>query len=107
MIKNPTRLNCEFIEFVDRPAPILLLLPQYCGLQAQEDVSKNLLSIKNMLYGNSDNEPQTDIVVAQVAQEFYNNNLLYSLICNLNKIEFEVRTFVPIDDNQIVRRVSY
>lgn len=43
-----------------------------------------------MLYGNSDSEPQTDIVVAQVAQEFYNSNLLYSLICNLNKIDFEV-----------------
>lgn len=45
-----------------------------------------------MLYGNSDCEPQTDIVVAQVAQEFYNNNLLYSLICNLSKIDFEVCT---------------
>lgn len=43
-----------------------------------------------MLYGNSECEPQTDIVVAQVAQEFYNNNLLYSLICNLSKIDFEV-----------------
>ena len=60
------------------------------SFQAQEDVSKNLLLIKNMLYGNSECEPQTDIVVAQVAQEFYNNNLLFSLICNLSKIDFEV-----------------
>lgn len=59
-------------------------------LQAQEDVSKNLLLIKNLLYGSSESEPQTDIVVAQVAQEFYNSNLLYSLVCNLNKIDFEV-----------------
>jgi hypothetical protein len=44
-----------------------------------------------MLYGSAESEPQTDIVVAQVAQEFYNNNLLYSLICNLSKIDFEVR----------------
>lgn len=47
-----------------------------------------------MLYGNSDSEPQTDIVVAQVAQEFYNSNLLYSLICNLNKIDFEVSSAI-------------
>ena len=54
-------------------------------------MSKNLLLIKNMLYGSAESEPQTDIVVAQVAQEFYNNNLLFSLICNLSKIDFEVR----------------
>lgn len=49
-----------------------------------------------MLYGNSDSEPQTDIVVAQVAQEFYNSNLLYSLICNLNKIDFEVSSHLNV-----------
>ena len=60
-------------------------------LQAQEDVSKNLLQIKNMLYGTSDAEPQTDIIVAQLAQELYNSNLLLLLIQNLSRIDFEVR----------------
>ena len=46
--------------------------------------------MKNMLYGTSDSEPQTDIVVAQLAQELYNSNLLLMLILNLQKIEFEV-----------------
>lgn len=69
--------------------------------KAQEDVSKNLVSlklfqwkcellvvkcvlfqvlIKNMLYGTSDAEPQTDYVVAQLSQELYNSNLLLLLI---------------------------
>jgi len=58
--------------------------------QAQEDVSKNLLVIKNLLYGTADTEPLSDIVVAQLAQEMYNNNLLLMLIQNLTKIDFEV-----------------
>jgi calcium binding protein 39 len=59
-------------------------------LQAQEDVSKNLVLIKNMLYGTSDAEPQTDIIVAQLAQELYNSTLLLLLIQNLARIDFEV-----------------
>lgn len=62
--------------------------------KAQEDVSKNLVLIKNMLYGTSDAEPQTDIIVAQLAQELYNSNLLLLMIQNLNKIDFEVCTFL-------------
>lgn len=47
-----------------------------------------------MLYGTSDAEPQTDIIVAQLAQELYNTNLLLLLIqvitsnINLLKIYF-------------------
>ena len=33
-----------------------------------------------MLYGTSDAEPQTEIVVSQLAQELYNSNLLLLLI---------------------------
>ncbi|KAJ8980312.1 hypothetical protein NQ317_005233 [Molorchus minor] len=57
--------------------------------KAQEDVSKNLVLIKNMLCGTSDAEPQADIIVAQLAQELYNSNLLLLLIQNLNRIDFE------------------
>jgi calcium binding protein 39 len=42
-----------------------------------------------MLYGTSDAEPQTDIIVSQLAQELYNSNLLLLLIQNLNRIDFE------------------
>lgn len=58
--------------------------------QAQEEVSKNLLLIKNMLYGTSDSEPQTDIVLAQLSQELYNSGLLVLLIHNLARVDFEV-----------------
>ena len=46
--------------------------------------------IKNMLYGTADTEPQTDIVVAQLAQELYNSTLLLLFIQNLARIDFEV-----------------
>lgn len=42
-----------------------------------------------MLYGTSDSEPQ-DIVLAQLAHEFYNSNMLLLLIHNLHRIDFEV-----------------
>lgn len=64
--------------------------------QAQEDVSKNLLVIKNLLYGTADTEPLSDIVVAQLAQEMYNNNVLLMLIQNLTKIDFEVNILIII-----------
>lgn len=72
--------------------------------KAQEDVSKNLLLIKNMLYGTSDAEPQTDIIVAQLAQELYNSNLLLLLIQNLNRIDFEGKKDVAQVFNNILRR---
>ena len=63
-------------------------------LKAQEDVSKNLLLIKNMLYGTPDSEPQTDIVVAQLSQELYNSGLLVLLTQNLSRVDFEVSRWV-------------
>ena len=43
-----------------------------------------------MLYGTAESEPQADIVVAQLAQELYNSNLLLLLVQNLSRIDFEV-----------------
>ncbi|CAG2181066.1 unnamed protein product, partial [Oppiella nova] len=72
--------------------------------KAQEDVSKNLVLMKNMLYGTNDTEPQTDIAVAQLAQELYNSNLLLLLINNLSRIEFEAKKDVAQVFNNILRR---
>jgi len=72
--------------------------------KAQEEVSKNLVLIKNMLYGTSEAEPQTDIIVAQLAQELYNSNLLLMLIQNLNRIDFEGKKDVAQVFNNILRR---
>ncbi|XP_001949162.2 protein Mo25 [Acyrthosiphon pisum] len=72
--------------------------------KAQEDVSKNLLVIKNLLYGTADTEPLSDIVVAQLAQEMYNNNLLLMLVQNLTKIDFEGKKDVAQVFNNVLRR---
>lgn len=72
--------------------------------KAQEDVSKNLVLVKNMLYGTSDQEPQTDIVLAQLAQELYNSGVLLLLIHNLQKIDFEGKKDVAQVFNNILRR---
>lgn len=58
-------------------------------LKANEDVSKNLAAIKTMLYGTESQEPLTD-QVAQLAHEMYDNNMLFLLVQNLAKIDFEV-----------------
>lgn len=55
-----------------------------------EEVSKNLTSLKEVLSGTGDKEPQTE-AVAQLAQELYNTDLLIYLITNLQRIDFEVR----------------
>ena len=60
-------------------------------LQVAEEVSKNLSSLKEVLCGTGDKEPQTE-AVAQLAQELYNTNLLIALIANLQRIDFEVGT---------------
>lgn len=62
-------------------------------IKAQEDVSKHLALMKTMLYGSSDQEPNSDIAVAQLAQELYNCNMLLLLVQNLPRIDFEVTFF--------------
>lgn len=49
-----------------------------------------------MLYGTAETEPQADIVVAQLAQELYNSNLLLLLVQNLSRIDFEVCLYALI-----------
>lgn len=66
--------------FSDRP---------FVHTKVAEEVSKNLASLKEILSGTGDKEPQTE-AVAQLAQEFYNTDVLILLIANLQKIDFEV-----------------
>ncbi|XP_052217093.1 protein Mo25-like [Dreissena polymorpha] len=71
--------------------------------KATEDVSKNLGLIKNLLYGTESQEPQTDLV-AQLAHEVYDCNMLYMLVQNLVKIDFEGRKDVAQIFNNLLRR---
>ncbi|XP_072296006.1 calcium binding protein 39, like 1 [Eucyclogobius newberryi] len=68
-----------------------------------EDISKNLTSLKEVLSGTGEKEPQTE-AVAQLAQELYNTNLLISLIENLHRIDFEGKKDVVHLFSNIVRR---
>lgn len=52
--------------------------------KAQEDVSKNLNLMKTMLYGSPEQEPQTDMVISQLAQvrDSYNGKVQEILYLN-------------------------
>lgn len=74
------------------------------ALKAQEDVSKNLCLMKNMLYGTGEQDAQGDMAVSQLAQELYSSHLLLLLIQNLSKIDFEGKKDVAQIFNNVVRR---
>ena len=54
-----------------------------------------------MLYGTAEQDPQAEMV-AQLAQEMYHQNMLYMLVENLNKIDFEVRHSSFVVRNKIL-----
>ena len=68
---------------------VSVMMPVIICFQASDDVSKNLSAIKTLLYGSESQEPQPE-VVAQLAHEMYDSNMLHFLILNLGKIDFEV-----------------
>uniref|UniRef100_A0A9J7Y103 Calcium binding protein 39 n=1 Tax=Cyprinus carpio carpio TaxID=630221 RepID=A0A9J7Y103_CYPCA len=71
--------------------------------KASEEVSKSLLAMKEILYGTSEKEPQTE-AVAQLAQELYNSGLLSTLVADLQLIDFEGKKDVAQIFNNILRR---
>ncbi|XP_013381857.1 protein Mo25-like [Lingula anatina] len=73
------------------------------GEKASDDVSKNLVLMKTLLYGAGDQEPQSE-QVAQLAQEIYNSKLLLLLIQSLHRIDFEGKKDVAQIFNNVLRR---
>ncbi|CAL1598055.1 unnamed protein product [Knipowitschia caucasica] len=71
--------------------------------KASEEVSKCLVSMKEILYGSSDKEPHTE-TVAQLAQELYTSGLLLGLVQHLQLIDFEGKKDVCQIFNNILRR---
>ncbi|TDL20323.1 Mo25-like protein [Rickenella mellea] len=69
--------------------------------KANEDVSKYLQQIKGVLLGDGDPLPE---LVAQLAQETYNTDLLLLLVTNLARFEFEARKDVVQIFNHLLRR---
>ena len=59
--------------------------------------------MKTMVYGTADAEPQSEMI-AQLAQEFYNSDLLVTLVGNLERLEFEARKDLAQVFNNVLRR---
>jgi len=72
--------------------------------QAQEDLSKQLIAMKTMLFGADSTEQQSDIILAQLSQEMYNAGLIHLLLRNLHRIDFEGKKDAVQIFNNIVRR---
>ncbi|KAG8854322.1 hypothetical protein FRB96_007727 [Tulasnella sp. 330] len=71
--------------------------------RAGEDVSKNLGYIKTMLYGEAGSDPLPELV-AQLAQETYQSDLLLHLVTNIAKFDFEARKDVSQIFSNLLRR---
>lgn len=69
--------------------------------KANEDVLKNLQQIKAILYGDGEPAPE---LIAQLAQETYNTDLLYHMIVHIHRLEFESRKDVVQVFNNLLRR---
>ncbi|KAJ3809217.1 Mo25-like protein [Lentinula lateritia] len=71
------------------------------GAPGSETRRRNLQQIKALLYGDGDPLPE---VVAQLAQETYNTDLLHFLVQNIARFEFESRKDVVQIFNNLLRR---
>ncbi|SPO24954.1 related to HYM1 - component of the RAM signaling network [Ustilago trichophora] len=71
--------------------------------KAVEEVSKTLCSIKAILFGDGDADPQPELV-AQLAQEVYSHDVLQLLVAHISKFEFEAKKDVSQIFNVLLRR---
>lgn len=61
--------------------------------------------MKGMLFGpDSNQEQQSDIILAQLSQEMYNSGLILLLLKNLHRIDFEGKKDAVQIFNNILRR---
>eukprot|EP00033_Pygsuia_biforma_P002232 GCRY01002472.1.p1 GENE.GCRY01002472.1~~GCRY01002472.1.p1 ORF type:complete len:333 (+),score=79.09 GCRY01002472.1:141-1139(+) len=100
-IKNPS-------ELVKQNKEALLLLTNDSTKKkekekAVEEISRHLLQMKTILYGDSENEPNTELV-AQLANEIYNNDLLHLQISNMQAFEFEAKKDLAQVFSNLLRR---
>ncbi|KAI8641531.1 Mo25-like protein [Parasitella parasitica] len=71
--------------------------------KSTEEISKNLILIKNILYGEDDHEPNPDLVT-QLATEIYKADLLSLLVSNIQKLQFEAKKDVAQIFNNLLKR---
>jgi calcium binding protein 39 len=68
-----------------------------------DDITKYINGIKTILYGTSDQEPQTELI-AHFAQEIYNAQLIKIMIDNLIRVDFESKKDIASIFNNLLRR---
>lgn len=74
--------------------------------KAVEEIGRTLSQIKVGLYGSEGQEPQVE-AVSQFAQGMYDGDLLFSLVENVPKLEFEAKKdFVQIFNNILRRQIG-
>ncbi|KAL7669188.1 hypothetical protein ACOME3_009854 [Neoechinorhynchus agilis] len=71
--------------------------------KAHDEISKHLTTIKGMLYGTPEQDPQSELI-ATLAQEIYASNLLLTLITNLTRVSFEDKKEMANIFNNMLRR---
>ncbi|KAI8843258.1 Mo25-like protein [Chytriomyces cf. hyalinus JEL632] len=71
--------------------------------KANEDISKNLVSVKGILYGDGVTDPSPELV-AQLSHEIYNSDVMPLLVANISKLEFEAKKDVSQIFNNLLRR---
>ncbi|KAG6879802.1 hypothetical protein C0992_011353 [Termitomyces sp. T32_za158] len=69
--------------------------------KVNEDVTKSLQQIKSLLLGDGETAPE---LIAQLAQETYQTDLLYHLVVHIARFEFEARKDVVQIFNNLLRR---
>ena len=68
------------------------MIDNFC-FQAFEDLMKNLASMKSIMCGTDQHEPQSELV-AQLSQELYKSEIIDIILKNLSRIDFEVVNYV-------------
>ncbi|OZJ02923.1 Calcium-binding protein 39, partial [Bifiguratus adelaidae] len=71
--------------------------------KASEDISRNLLAMKTILYGDGENDPVPE-QVSDLSQAVYNSELLQLLVKNIARFEFEAKKDVANIFNNLLRR---
>ncbi|KAI8915069.1 Mo25-like protein [Entophlyctis helioformis] len=71
--------------------------------KANEEISKGLAAMKNILYGDGENDPVPELVT-QLSSEVINADLLVLLVNNIQYLEFEAKKEVAQIFNNLLKR---
>uniref|UniRef100_A0A1I8B6C8 Protein Mo25 n=1 Tax=Meloidogyne hapla TaxID=6305 RepID=A0A1I8B6C8_MELHA len=71
--------------------------------KAVEEINRWLQAIKSIIYGQDNQEPNTE-QISQLVQEIYNASVLPMLIRQLTKLDFESKKDVALIFNNLLRR---